>query len=211
MNVKLGLSNLSNPKTELSDWNVGIAPSFDWFVTDRLSIGIGFGFNYSSTEYLDSIPWYSGSGLYPDYFKVTSVSKKFSLTPRVSYHIPISDKLTFSFTGTLGFSWYGLGNKITMPERDSSNGLKLKADEPQTVEPETEWNPGFFVGVVPAINYFINDRLFLSLSVGSIEYVRRKERVFIYHSPDNYYNEERWASDFDAGFGSIGITLGVRF
>lgn len=214
-NLKLGVKNTSDPKAELSSWSIGIAPSVDWFVTGRFSIGLGLGFDYGSTDLVLDIPPSAATG---GYINMTTISKKLSLMPRASYHIPLADKFTFSFTGTLGFSWYSHENKINDPDSDNIPGLELKVPFPKDTPRDTnsvksKWRPELSVAIVPAINYFINNRLVLSLSVGSLEYVCRKERGLAYDpaSAFGFYSYDRWASDFYAGFGQVSLTLGVRF
>ena len=137
-----GTTNSSDgPKTT----NFNILPSINYLVSDKLSIGLGIGYNYESTEQKAREPTESD---------LTISTGTFVIAPMVNYFIP------------LGNDKFGiiLGGMVPIAFGTTSNETKSGST---TTTNETS-NTGFGVNIMPGVFYFPSPKFMLTASMGNI-------------------------------------------
>lgn len=124
---------------------VAFTPQFEYFATDRLSVGFSAGIlNAWSRDKAD----YEQLGKSIDKDGVLG----YFVGPSVNYYIPLGNRFYLSFNGFVGYfgmsSWsvYKVGDNKEKGSSCANFGI---------------------LSVVPMLNYFINDRWMLTLSAGN--------------------------------------------
>lgn len=124
---------------------VAFTPQFEYFATDRLSVGFSAGIlNAWSRDKAD----YEQLGKSIDKDGVLG----YFVGPSVNYYIPFGNRFYLSFNGFIGYfgmsSWsvYKVGDNKEKGSSCANFGI---------------------LSVVPMLNYFINDRWMLTLSAGN--------------------------------------------
>jgi len=141
---KFTSSSLGYSSSTMGDWkssSFSLAPSVGYFVSDNLSIGVGIGIGSNSSEDLNP-----ANNKVEKYEDVSS----FSFGAHANYFFTPAEK--FSFFANIGFDYTSKNNKIAtdlMPKATYS---------------------GFGLSVVPSVSYFLNNRLAMQASYGSVGY-----------------------------------------
>ncbi len=127
---------------DTSTWMVSgsLSIGVDYFVVDRVSVGVGFDLSYAHTS---SIDFATGSPF-------TSEQWSVALSPRVGYDVPLSPR--FSIDPRAAFGFGPLGASLSEQGLGNLSGARFRAYVSAFVPLRYHVVPHFFVGFGPSVS-----------------------------------------------------------
>ena len=144
--IGLNTSGIGNKDGKASQNLISIAPEFEYFLNDRLSVGGTLGYSNQWTG--EKIPNFSGDQTY----KTRVGTHVFTIGANINYYLPLSDRFFVSFEGFLGYQ----GRADRDVEILGGNKTKVTANQMDVA----------LLTVTPAINCMINDHWIVNASIG---------------------------------------------
>ena len=137
--TKSGGVSVDDPKST----NFNIAPVGGYYVTDKIAVTLGVGFDYALSK--------SESGNN----ETKTTSNLFSVIPGVRYNMPITEKFGAFLQGSAQVGFGGSTNSNTV------GGVKTSVDQNDFK---------LDIGIAPGILYFIKENLAIEASYGRLGY-----------------------------------------
>lgn len=176
---KAGGTTTDGPKT----FNFGINPSAGYFIGDNLMIGLGLGYDMSTTKQ---------KAVYPDDPDETKITvSAFNVGPFIRYYImPVKNAGIFC-QGNIAMGFGKLKNEVTYNGTTNSTETKMSA---------------FVVGITPGIVFFVSDKVAFEATFGGLNFTSSTDKV---GSGDNEVKttSTNFGLDINPSFFTFGVAL----
>lgn len=157
------------------------SPSYGYFISDRLMLGVSSMYSYSRTKGFTVLSWSTGSGIN----EIETLGRAFSLGLFARYNFRLADR--FYVGGRLGIS-YGMSGNYLVSSSGSESSVSFweSFDGTRTTS----------IYLSPEVDFFVTDRFGLKASAGGIEFSSQVEKRYQdkrYNSFDIEINPASWS------------------
>ncbi|WP_125185197.1 hypothetical protein [Botryobacter ruber] len=181
-------------KTTNKQQHLYLAPSFGYFITENLEVGVAFQFQ-NRTHITNNHFTYSREELSRPYRKKVQV---YSFSSYIEKYFFMSEKFAFLAIASAGFNQYNDESKHSGFNFDENGSIQLLE---QSV---TSKNRIYSAALSPGITYFVSERINLRAILGGLRYIR-DEHTNKYNFESSYKTNQLILSlspqDFNVGMG----------